>query len=137
MRLIVDTSVALAWVSESQATPMTRAAAERTRDNEAAVPFLFHLELSSALLMLERRGRMTAKDVETAFAGIAKLSFQIDREPVEDVAGMIFPLARGHHLTIYDAAYLELALRTKLPLATRDTDLRAAAVAAGANLFGD
>jgi predicted nucleic acid-binding protein len=134
-RLVVDTSVALAWVSESQATPLTRAAGERSRENGAVVPFHFHLELSNALLMLERRGRMTAEDVEMAFSGFAKLSFQVDREPIDDVAKRIFPLARTHHLTIYDAAYLELALRTKLPLATRDRELRAAAVAAGATLF--
>jgi predicted nucleic acid-binding protein len=55
---------------------------------------------------------------------------------MEDVPVRIFPLARDYHLTVYDAAYLELALRTKLPLATRDRALCAAAVAAGAALFG-
>jgi predicted nucleic acid-binding protein len=79
---------------------------------------------------------MTPNDVEKAFSGFAKLSFQIDREPMEDVPVRIFPLARDYHLTVYDAAYLELALRTKLPLATRDRALCAAAVAAGAALFG-
>ena len=137
MRLIVDTSVALAWASQSQATPLTRAAGERTREYGAVVPFHFHLELSNALLILERRGNMTIENVEKAFAGFAKLSFQIDREPMKNVAGVIFPLAREHHLTIYDAAYLELSLRTNLPLATRDSELRAAAIAAGANLFGE
>lgn len=98
----------MAWVSNSQATALTRAAGDKARETGAVVPFHFHLELSNALLMLERRSRMTAEEVEKAFAGFAKLSLQINREPMENVAGMIFPLARCHRLTIYDAAYLEL-----------------------------
>jgi predicted nucleic acid-binding protein len=86
--------------------------------------------------MLERRGSMAIKDVEKAFAAFAKLSFQVDRTPIKNVAGLIFPFAREHHLTTYDAAYLELSLRTRLRLATRDRELRAAAAAAGASLFG-
>ena len=76
MRLIGDTSVALAWASESQATPLTRASGERTLEYGAVVPFHFHLELSNALLRLERRGKMTIEDVEKAFAGFAKVRFQ-------------------------------------------------------------
>ena len=135
MRLIVDISVALPWAVASQATSLTEQAGRHSQEHGAVVPFHFHLELTNALLMLERRGRLTEADVGEALESMSLIGLDVDEAPIAAVATTILPLARRFKLTLYDAAYLELALRTELPLATRDRELAAAAISAGAELF--
>jgi predicted nucleic acid-binding protein len=135
MRLIVDTSIAVSWVARNQANTLTEAAADAVSANGAVVPVHFQLELVNALRQLERRGRLSSAVIDGFLAELPLLPLEIDRGAMDNVATAILPLARTHDLTLYDAAYLELALRTKLPLATRDKELRAAAVSAGASLF--
>lgn len=135
MRLVVDTSVAVAWSVERQANELSIRAGEHVSGHGAIVPSHFHLELANALLVLERGGRLPSDALERAFESYAKMQIDTDYEAVEQVAALVLPLARRHRLTLYDAAYLELALRTELPLATRDRELAAAATSAGASLF--
>lgn len=133
--IVVDCSVALAWSVESQATPFTIECERVVRDASGHVPFLFPVELGNALLMLERRGKLTATQVNRAVEGISDIELEIDVTSLENAATILILLARSYRLTLYDAAYLELALRTELPLATRDTALATAAKKAGALLF--
>ena len=99
------------------------------------MPFHFHLEHCNALLLLERRGRLREADVAAAIDDILALDLTVDVEPLAEIERTVLPLARRHKLTVYDAAYLELALRTGLPLATRDAGLISAARDAGAQLL--
>ncbi len=135
MAIVVDCSVAVAWFAPSQATDLSRRSRLVVEDEGAIVPFIFPIELANALVMLERRGRLGSVDVNMAIRGLELIDLQIDMTSCESAVRTLRPLAIAHRLTVYDAAYLELALRTGLPLATRDRDLMAAAVAAGAPLL--
>ncbi len=126
---VVDASVAAAWLLPAEATAYTDAALAATADGEVWVPALWLLEIGNLLLSAQRRRRIDAdKRVELAGAAAA-LRLRVDREPVGLVA--LDALAARHGLTSYDAAYLELALRRKLPLATLDEALLAAMLACG------
>jgi predicted nucleic acid-binding protein len=121
---VVDASVAAAWLLPHEATEYTDAALMATADGEVWVPALWLLEIGNLLLSAQRRRRIdVAKRVELVTAAAA-LRLRIDRDPVGLVA--LDTLAAQHGLTTYDASYLELALRRKLPLATRDEALLAA-----------
>jgi predicted nucleic acid-binding protein len=135
MRLIIDISIALPWNVASQATPLTAQAETYVRQEGAVVPFHFHLEFCNALVVLERRRRLKKAQVDEAIENISLLDLEIDDLAVRSISQTVLPLARLHELTLYDATYLELALRTGLPLATRDQALAVAAKKSGAALF--
>lgn len=135
MRLVVDVSVALPLGVASQATPLTERAGDLAAEFGALVPFHFHLELLNALLILERRGRLDAAAIDEVCAGLRLLDIEVDDAQASNLEDAVLPPARRYALTLYDAAYLELALRQGLPLATRDAELAAAADAAGAVLL--
>lgn len=128
---VVDSSVALAWCFRDETTPETSRLLDIAGTEGAAVPNLFHLETTNVLLVAERRGRMSAADTADQIALLGSLPLAIDPHTAEEAAHATLSLARIHRLTAYDAAYLELALRRRLPLATRDAALAAAAMAAG------
>jgi predicted nucleic acid-binding protein len=90
-------------------------------------PALWSLETANALLVLMRRGKLTEKDRLAALAALAQLSVVLDHEMAALAFGKLSQLAIRYGLSVYDAAYLELALRKKLPLACKDGPLRAAA----------
>ncbi len=92
-----------------------------------AVPALWLSEVANGLVMGERRGRIARKAVEEALALLRGLSFVIDHAPSETVLGPVLAIARQERLTVYDASYLELAIRRHLPLATLDKALGASA----------
>lgn len=135
MALIIDCSVALAWSVSSQATSLTQRAQIAAQANEVVVPYVFPTEIGNALIVLERRRKLTSAEVDLAIDGLDKLELEVDREIVDEASRVLMPLARTHRLTFYDAAYLELALRTGHPVATRDAALAAAVRKAGATLF--
>ncbi len=127
-RMVVDASVAVAWVHPGQATPQTDALLTEIENGATVlVPSLWPVEVANALLVLERRGKLTSTERHAALAGLHELSFEVD----DAMAGLAFTrlsqLATEQALTLYDAVYLELALRLKLPLACRDGPLREAA----------
>ncbi len=132
MPFVLDNSVVCGWFLENQATPYADSIIERLRDDRAAVPALWELEFTNVLRSACLRQRMTAEAAQRVIAQIVSLPIDVDRQPVP--AGELLALALRFGLSTYDAAYLELALRMQLPLATGDGPLRAAALAAGVGL---
>lgn len=124
---IVDCSIALTWCFEDEASPETDRLFARVRDDGAAVPGLWHLELSNVLLQAERRGRISRADVARRLSLIADLPISVDPETTGRAWHGILSLARAEYLTTYDAAYLELADRRGLPLWTCEQALADAA----------
>lgn len=129
--LVLDCSVAVSWCFEDEASPETDALLERVRDGGALVPALWHLELGNVLVQAERRKRLTAANTTTRLELIADLPIVTDDETPTRALREVLTLARAEGLTTYDAAYLELAMRKGLPLATKDRTLRDAAKRAG------
>jgi predicted nucleic acid-binding protein len=134
-RFILDGSVALAWCFSDEADLYADAIAKRFPDVEAVVPVLWHLEVANALLMGERRGRCDETDIANWTAFLGSLPITVSEQDGTRVFNDILALARAQKLTSYDAAYLELAIRLGLPLATLDGNLRAAAENAGVKPF--
>ena len=129
--LVIDSSAALSWCFEDEASPRSDALFEQVRDHGAVVPGLWHLELANVLLHAERRGRITAADVAMRLALIGELPIATDGETTARAWREILALARSEGLTAYDATYLELAIRRGLPLLTKDEALIAAAARTG------
>ena len=131
---IVDASVGFAWVYQGQATPETD---ELLNDVAAGatvvVPALWYLEMANVLLIAQRRHRLTALQRQAALERLTALQFTVDEEGTRHAFGKTSELAEEYGLTIYDAVYLELALRRSLPLATRDAALKTAAKQCGVN----
>ena len=125
---VVDASVGFAWVYQGQATPKTD---QWLKDVAAGamviVPALWYLEMSNVLLIAQRRHRLTAVQRKAALEKLTALQFTVDEEGARHAFGKTSELAEKYGLTIYDAIYLELALRRSLPLATRDEALKTAA----------
>jgi len=132
---VIDASAALPWCFADEATEATHALLTRLKaGEEAIVPPHWPFEISNALLMAIRRGRISSEDVRRFLEDLEALPLRIDTAVKNVVRTGILPLAEQYQLTIYDAAYLELAIRESLPLATRDSDLRKASRAAGISL---
>lgn len=133
--VVLNSSIALTWCFEDEASPETDALFDRVSNDGAFVPALWHLELSNVLLQAEKRGRITAADVATRLQLIADLPISVDQETAARAWREILMLARTERLTTYDATYLELAVRRGLPLLTRDHELGAAARRLGTAVF--
>ncbi len=129
MPFVLDNSVVSGWYLADQATPYTEAIAERLQDDRAWVPALWELELTNVLRTTCLRQRQNAEQAQQVLARLAQLPIDVDRQAV--APSELLALALRFSLSSYDAAYLELALRKQLPLATKDGDLAAAARAAG------
>lgn len=121
---VVDASVSAAWFLPDEATPYTRAALQATATSAVWVPMLWLPEMANLLRSAQRRRRITATKRAELAAAAAALRLQVCREPVSLLT--LDALAADHALSAYDACYLELALRRRLPLATLDQDLLAA-----------
>jgi predicted nucleic acid-binding protein len=132
---VVDSSIALTWCFEDEASPETDRLFERVRDDGAVVPGLWHLEVANVLLQAERRGRIGRADVARRLILISDLPISIDQETTPHAWRETLSLARAEGLTAYDAAYLELAERCGLPLMTRDRELSAAGKRLGVLVF--
>ena len=126
---IVDASVAVVWMFDDESHPVADIALAEIRSNSSGiVTSHWHLEVRNALLMGERRGRIAQGNLGDRLAFLNELPLQTDTEANLDA---VFHLARLYNLTMYDAMYLELALRHRLPLATLDRQLAQAAAGAG------
>jgi predicted nucleic acid-binding protein len=131
---VLDASMTLSWAFEGESTPFTVAVLKSLETVHAVAPALWAFEVASVLSTAERRGRMNT-DAQAAFLErLRRLPVAIEHRPAAWLAQQILPLARTYNLSAYDAAYLELAIREGLPLATLDDDLRRAASAAGVAL---
>jgi predicted nucleic acid-binding protein len=132
--LVPDISIVLSRVLR-ETTPRMASILGRMGRDEWIVPALWWFELRNALVVNERRRRLTEQET-TNFLRALSLDMTITIEPVpEETAVMV--LARRHRLTVYDAAYLELALRERLPLATLDVPLAEAARREDVEVLGD
>ncbi|MGH6945164.1 MAG: type II toxin-antitoxin system VapC family toxin [Geminicoccaceae bacterium] len=130
---MLDASIVGCWCFPDEASAIADAASERLTAGEARVPALWWFEVRNLLIASERRGRLDAVGTGEFLTDLAKLPIRTDRDP--DSAAVL-ALARQHRLTVYDAAYLELARRLDAPLATLDRELALAARAAAVPLLG-
>ena len=124
---VLDCSVVVAWLFEDEATPETDALLDQLAGDAALVPQHWRLEVGNVLGQAERRGRITAAQVATSVAFVAGLPIDVDAETDGRALREVLALARSAGLTTHDAAYLELALRRGVPLATQDRALVRAA----------
>ena len=136
MSLVLDCSTTIAWVYGDETTESVRAVFEAVGSAGAWAPALWRLEVANVLEMGVRRSRHDAAFRDATLADLALLPIRLDPETDQHAWGATARLAAGHGLTLYDAAYLELARRRGLPLATLDKALRAAATAEGVPLLG-
>jgi len=134
--LVLDSSVTLAWLYSDELTDPVRQVFERVTSSRAWVPGLWRLEVANGLHMAVRRRRVDAAFRDASLADLALLNIGTDPDTDTFAWSSTLQLADRHSLTVYDAAYLELALRLSLPLATLDQELRAAAQHAGLALLG-
>lgn len=122
----------MAWCFADEATRFTERVLDLfSKAAEVFVPALWPFELANALLSAERRKRITVAQATGLLTRIGGLPVTIDPPQISRAFDQILSVARQRNLTVYDAAYLELAVRRGLPLATLDAALRQAAVAAG------
>ncbi len=135
MHCVLDCSAALAWVLPGQATEATNALLTAIAEAGAVAPGLWPLEVANVLRTAERRGRISLAERTQAMAILGELPIRIDENTAALAFGPISALAAGRDLTVYDACYLELALRSGLPLASLDRRLCEAASAAGVKLI--
>ena len=134
-RFVLDASVTLAWCFPDESTAYTEGVLDLLAGGaESTTPALWPFEVANALLMAERRKRITTAQVTSVLQRIASLPISIDPIRVDRAFGQILSSARDERLTAYDAAYLELAMRESLPLTTLDDQLRQAARSAGVAL---
>jgi predicted nucleic acid-binding protein len=133
---VVDASVAIGWVHPAQATADTDAMLDAVVDGATLeVPALWLLEVANVLIVLVRRGKLTEDERQLALGWLRGLPLRIDHEVASLAFARLSELASAHDVSVYDAVYLELAHRRKLPLASKDGPLRKAARQAGVDLW--
>ena len=136
MSVVIDSSATLAWVYSAETTEAIRHVFELVSEHGAWVPALWKQEVANILEMGVRRGRTNAAFRDAVLADLALMPISLDPETDQQAWGATARLASRHRLTLYDAAYLELAKRRGLPLATLDRELQAAARAEWVKLLG-
>lgn len=136
MTIVVNSSAALAWVYADELTPPIQQVLDYVVADHACVPALWRLDVANSLQMAVRRGRIDAAFRDAALVDLALLNITTDPDTDDFAWSSTLRLAERCHLTLYDAAYLELAQRLGVPLATLDQELRAAAGALGVVLLG-
>lgn len=132
MPFVVDNSVVSGWYLAKQATPYTDAVLDTLRNDTAIVPPLWELELVNVVRTAVKRSTLTDDEARLAVSFVLGLPITVDRAIVPPER--VLSLALTYDLTAYDAAYLELALRLKLPIAAKDGALKGAAEKAGVSL---
>lgn len=133
---MLDASVAIAWIYCAEATCEVTEVLRQVVESGAWVPAIWRLEVANVLEMGVRKGRFDAAFRDESLADLGLLPITVDPETDRPAWGATAKLAARHRLTLYDAAYLELARRRGLPLATLDSELRAAATAEDVPLLG-
>lgn len=129
MAFVLDNSVVSGWFLENRSTAHTEAIAARLHSEKAHAPALWELEFTNVLRTACLRQRMTAAHAQAVVAEVDALPIEVDRTPAR--RSELLALALRFGLSSYDAAYLELALRMQLPVATKDGPLHDAAIASG------
>lgn len=137
MSLVLDSSATLAWIFGDETTEAIRRVFDGVAEEGAVVPGLWRLEVANSLTVAVRRGRIDAEFRRASLADLALLNITTDPHTDAHAWGETLNLADRFQLTLYDAAYLELAGRRSLPLATLDGELRAAAKTLGLHVLGE
>jgi predicted nucleic acid-binding protein len=132
---VLDGSVALAWYFADEADAYADEVGRQLPSVAAIVPTIWPLEVANAVLIGERRKRSTPAQAATWISHLLTLPITVDDETSAHALGSVLNLGRMHGLSAYDAAYVELAMRRGLPLASLDARLKAAAVAVGVPLY--
>ncbi len=136
MSLVLDSSAALAWIFDDETTPAIRQVFEGIAEHGAVVPGLWWLEVANCLTVAVRRKRIETGFRRAALSDLGLLDIATDQQTAAQAWAGTLALADEHRLTVYDAAYLELARRRGLPLATLDQALRDAGAAVGVVVVG-
>ena len=126
MSLVIDSSITLAWFFEDERTDRADRVLRQVASAGAVVPSLWRLEIANALQSAVRRKRISAEFRDASIADLRSFAIAVDSETDRHAWGTTLTLAERCQLTLYDAAYLELAQRLRLPLASLDHELRAA-----------
>lgn len=124
---VMDNSVVMAWCFKDESNPYADSILDRLTETVAVVPSIWSLEVVNALLVAERRKRISKADSIRFTALLSQLPINIEYETPERVTKDLLLLARTTDLSSYDASYLDLAMRKGVPLATSDKKLRKAA----------
>ena len=130
MAFVLDNSVVSGWYLTGQSTDYSQAIAARLEVDKALVPALWQLELANVLKTACTKGRLSHAQARQILDALAQLPIEVDNDTPPGQR-QLFELAMRFNLSSYDAAYLELAMRQGLPLATQDEQLKLAAIAAG------
>ena len=130
-RFVLDCSMTMAWCFEDEVNRRAELVLDSLVFNEAIVPAIWPLEVANVLLVGERRKRVNGQKVEAFLATLRCCPITVDNETSKNAFGAILDLARTHGLTVYDAAYLELAIRSDCPLASLDARLNEVATKLG------
>lgn len=133
--LVVDACVALAWCFPDEASAYADGVLVALKGQTIVVPAVWGLEIANALVVGERRKRLKQPEILRFVALLEGLAVLQDGAGVPETLNNVLPLARHYGLSAYDAAYLELAIRYRAPLATLDGDLQKAARRAGIRVF--
>jgi len=132
LNFVLDCSVTMAFVLADEASDATDKILDGLgQGGKAFSPALWRWEIGNVLLLLERRRRITTADSNRHLTALQALPVEIDDGATREAWNGSLVLARKHQLTVYDAAYLELAARRGLPLGSLDSELRKAAKAEG------
>lgn len=138
MSFVLDNSVTMRWLLKSS-KPSDQAYAESVLtaliDVDAYVPSLWHLEVGNVLINAEKYGDLKLGDSEGFISRLESLPIYVDEETANKALNRTLNMAREYKLSSYDVAYLELAIRKGMPIATLDKDLRKAAVKANVSIF--
>jgi len=126
MTMVIDSSITLAWFFEDERTDRADALMRQVAKTGAVVPSLWRLEIANALQSAVRRKRISAAFRDASIADLRSFPISVDSETDRQAWATTLSLAERCTLTLYDAAYLELAQRLRMPLASLDQDLRAA-----------
>ena len=122
--IVLDNSVVLSWRLQDETQPLAEQVTHRVKRFGAVVPGIWWHASRNAFVMNERRGRLSVADTATTLADLYQTRISVDQAHDQSV---ILALARAHHLSVYDAAYLEVAQRRTMPIASLDRRLCQAA----------
>ncbi len=134
-RFVLDCSVSMSWCFDDEANEYADSVLNSLQTISALVPNLWAIEATNVLLVAERRKRITPAQSIRAIALLQALPIFTDENSPQQTMSATLDLARSHGLSAYDAAYLELALREGIALATLDKRLAQAAQECGVELF--
>lgn len=134
-RFVVDNSIVMAWCFKDEANPYSDAVLECLDGHEAVVPAIWPLEVGNVLAVAERKRRLDNASVTRFLELLDQLPLIYEPEQKTRMLKNVLDLAREYRLSTYDASYLDLAMRSGLPLATRAGDLTKASKQAGVPLF--